>query len=74
MSCVALDTVIYLCVHLRERMDKEAEWTCESLLQVFVRANANMLIQQHAKEALTALVHGCSPSCFLNSLVTMGLK
>lgn len=55
-------------------MDKEAEWTCESLLQVFVRANANMLIQQHAKEALTALVHGCSPSRFLNSLVTMGLK
>ncbi|CAI5694356.1 unnamed protein product [Oreochromis niloticus] len=76
-SCVsfaALDTVVYLCVHLKERMDREAEWTCESLLQVFARANANVSIQQHAKEALTALVHGCSPSRFLNSLVTMGLK
>ncbi|CAI5677692.1 unnamed protein product [Oreochromis niloticus] len=74
VSCAALDTVVYLCVHLKERMDTEADLTCESLLRVFPRANTNVIIQQHAKEALTALVHHCSPSRFINRLVMDGLK
>ncbi|XP_063350356.1 uncharacterized protein LOC134641752 [Pelmatolapia mariae] len=74
VSCAALDTVGYLCVHLKERMDREADLTCESLLQVFARANANPFIQKHAKEALTALVHHCSPSRFITSLEIHGLK
>ncbi|CAI5677697.1 unnamed protein product [Oreochromis niloticus] len=74
VSCAALDTVGYLCVHLKERMDTEADLTCESLLRVFAGANANPFIQQHAKEALTALVHHCSPSRFITSLERHGLK
>ncbi|XP_025754034.1 uncharacterized protein LOC106098519 isoform X1 [Oreochromis niloticus] len=74
VSCAALDTVVYLCVHLKERMDRAADLTCESLLQVFARANANEFIQQHAHEALTALVHHCSPSRFITSLEIHGLK
>ncbi|CAJ1078927.1 crescerin-like protein che-12 [Xyrichtys novacula] len=74
VASAAIETLKYLYVHLKEKMDKAVQRTGEALLLKVAQAHSKTFLQQQVGVALKAMLLNCDPEPVLRVLVQTGLS